>query len=270
MKRDQDEFRPEGASGQSDAPSAVLGEQSDSSIQEQQVAEAEKMLDITRIPQGFTHRNKAFFLASMFHAAGGTRAKMEARELSSEDKEKERRIRQQRELERFMAWNAEMVTVGGVRMTNGEAQAARRRFIENEDLHARRAVQRGYIKAGEEEELKRTMRRRLELEDRKGRGTLTDAERAELDRLSRSRCGQAGDRMTADIHQESGLDRNTGSQLESDADRAKLSESDLFQSAPDLNAAFTQAHDAAAPSQSPSAPTHVPVLHEVKNSGLNL
>src|SRR5690242_5293649 len=55
-------------------------------------------------------------------------------------------------------WDAQRVTIAGVEMTNAEAQAARRRVLENQDHYARMARDRGLIKPGQEEALFRTIR----------------------------------------------------------------------------------------------------------------
>jgi hypothetical protein len=64
-----------------------------------------------------------------------------------------------REMMHLSAWNAERTIVGGVEMTNEDAQKARQHIIDHEDEYAHRAVIEGRINADEEEEYKRNNRR---------------------------------------------------------------------------------------------------------------
>lgn len=111
----------------------------------------------------------------------------------------------QRELANLEAWNAQMTTVGGVRMTNGEAQKARQGVIDNADRYAKWAVQQGLIRPGEEDKFKQTAQRKHELEDKRGRGTITPEEEKEAQRIAQSREGKALDAATAYEHQHDGV-----------------------------------------------------------------
>lgn len=190
--------------------------------------------------------------------------------------EQQRRDSQQaRELASLAAWNSKTTTVGGVQMTNAQAQEARQRFIDNEDFYAERAVQMGYIKSDEKEELKRGMRRKLELEDKTGRGTISDAERKELRDWDRSSIGQAGDKITASIHQDRGFSLDTAASrpniaLKPEKGISASNADDLFQSAPKLGAEFKTAMLSASSEPKASPPTPAPTSREVKATGLDL
>lgn len=114
--------------------------------------------------------------------------------------EDQRSEREMQELARLAEWNTQMTMVGGVSMTNGEAQDARQHVIDNDDAYAQRAIERGDIGEGDREAFKQGIRRKKELEDKRGRGTMTDAEAAEAQQLEASRVGRAIDRATADNH----------------------------------------------------------------------
>lgn len=73
-------------------------------------------------------------------------------------------------------------------------------MIANDDVYADRAVAAGQITSDEKDEFKRGVRRKLELEDKRGRGILTEAEAREGDALDRSRVGKAVDAATAESH----------------------------------------------------------------------
>jgi hypothetical protein len=120
----------------------------------------------------------------------------------------ERRQKEARELANLTAWNAQMTVVGGVQMTNEQAQDARRRVIANDDRYADWAVANGHISGDERDEFKRGIRRKTELEDKRGRGTLSEAEAREESALDRSRVGKAVDAATAQAHLERSLDRD--------------------------------------------------------------
>lgn len=221
--------------------------------------------DISLIPMGFTQNNKANFLASKqqnspsMHHAG---------------QDRQRQAQQQRESANLAAWNATMINVGGVQMTNAAAQEARQRFIDNEDFYAQRAAQLGYINPKDKEALKEGMRRKVELEDKAGRGTITEAERKQLQDWDRSQLGQQSDRITADFHQGKGIAANTTIQM---SDGAPLSKPEretsisrgeaVFQSAPKIKAEFAEAVIASAPRE-PISPR--PLSPKVSASGLDV
>lgn len=157
-----------------------------------------------------------------------------------------------RERERFEAWQDQLTVIGGVAMTNAEAQEARQRVIDNDDEYADWAVAKGYIGAHQKDEFKLAVRRKMELEDKRGRGTLTDAEAREVADLDRSRVGHAVDAATAANHTERNLGSDMATQRQDVDAKLKRTEgpsstvdASLFQSAPDLGAAFGAASPAA-------------------------
>lgn len=181
------------------------------------------------------------------------------------------------EMQRLAEWNARLVTIGGVQMTNEDAQRARRRFIENEDEYAERAVRHGLIRDGEQGDLKRTMRRKCDLEEREGRGIITADERREREALNRSRMGRAADEATANIH--------TGKGIALDTQHASLKKSsaanvdtlpnsrDIFQSTPVAQQAFAQAAQPVTEDIAPEAPLVAPLsapVRQVSRTGLDL
>ena len=193
-------------------------------------------------------------------------------------RQKERDAQEARELAHLATWNKQKTVVSGVEMTNEQAQNARQRFIDNEDQYADRAAQLGYIKTEEKEQLKRGMRRKTELEDKEGRGTITEAERKERSEFDRSRLGQAADKITADLHQGQGVAARAESEapsVDSAVARGRAPSAarsdDLFQSAPKIRADFADANTPPVPSEAnptPSAPA--PVSREVKATGLDI
>lgn len=70
-----------------------------------------------------------------------------------EENEKEQDAREMRELAHLAAWNAQMTMVGGVPMTNAEAQEARQHIIDHADEYADKAAHEGRIGVDEKEEL---------------------------------------------------------------------------------------------------------------------
>ena len=197
--------------------------------------------------------------------------------------EAQRKAREQeaREQANLIRWNAQKTSVGGVEMTNAQAQAARQRFIDNEDFYAERAVQLGYIKAEDKDELKRGIRRQMELADREGRGTITDAERKEKSDWEGSRVGQAGGKVVANIAQNIGVAADADTRREvQQADAASLMKSsrstsiarsdDVFQASPKIKADFSEVVAATTPPQPSAAPSAPPPLpRRVSDSGLD-
>jgi len=116
----------------------------------------------------------------------------------------EREAEEARELAHLAEWNAQMTMVGGVAMTNEDAQAARQRVIDHDETYAQWAVEHGYLTEDEKDDFKRGIRRKKDLEDRRGRGTITEAEEQEEAVLDRSRAGKAADAATAYNHQSRG------------------------------------------------------------------
>ncbi|AZZ10879.1 TPA: hypothetical protein ACKP97_003918 [Pseudomonas aeruginosa] len=168
------------------------------------------------------------------------------------------------QLQNLAVWNAQMTTVGGVRMTNGEAQNARKHIIDNADSFADRAVQEGRIQASEKDEYKATIRRIYELKDREGRGIATEAEKKECEQLQKSRMGQEVENDTGRVHLEMQQVHNrdaTVATTESNAAIRRVSatplDESLFQGTPKLSAQFEQAVQPTAmnqPEQLPEQP----------------
>lgn len=204
----------------------------------------------------------------------------ESRTIIQNEKERQRQNSERyhlQEMQRLAEWNAKVVTIAGVQMTNEEAQRARRHFIENEDEYAERAVQRGLIRDGEQSELKDTMRRRRDLEDRVGRGNATAAEHKELHDIKNSRMGRATDEMTAEIHKEREVRADVKNSLTKDhattATDGLPSSREIFQTTPLAQKDFMQAAQAVpvdAPEPASPAVAPLPVSREVKVTGLGV
>jgi hypothetical protein len=112
----------------------------------------------------------------------------------------EREAQDARELAHLAEWNKQRTTVFGVEMSNAEAQEARQRVIENDESYAKWAVDQGHISESEKDDFKRGVRRKHELEDKRGRGTITGAEEREGRDFDRSRVGRATEAATAESH----------------------------------------------------------------------
>lgn len=154
------------------------------------------------------------------------------------------------QLQRYAEWSARTIRIGGVDMTNGEAQSARRKFIDNEDEYADRAVGRGHIRPDQKDRFKREMRREYELEELEGRGIITPAQRDEREALKRSSLAEARGQVIADIHQGKGISMTAGQRVQTEsalrpsgASQIPVSQ-DLFQSTPDLQGRFATANTA--------------------------
>ncbi|WP_458377924.1 hypothetical protein [Pseudomonas fluorescens] len=187
------------------------------------------------------------------------------------DQLKRKEEREARELANLARWNTEMTTVGGVQMTNAQAQTARQNVIDNADAYADWAVRKGLIREDEKDEFKASVRRKKELEDKRGRGTLTPEETEEEHKLDRSRVGKAIDAATAQNH----LDKGNTPSASADQARAAVSAASAldedrkspFQSAKDLGTAFAAvAPPVVRPASAPSAPP----APEITATGLNL
>ena len=173
----------------------------------------------------------------------------------------EREAEEARELAHLMEWNAQMISVGGVRMTNAEAQDARRHVRDNADAFADRAIQNGDLREDERENFKRWTRRKIELEERRGRGILSPEEQEELRRGDASRAGRFMDKATAETHQSQAVDLAvTAGNANRAAPQRPLEDYALFQAttAPGMRNNDSQA---AAPA---------PVSAAAKATGLNL
>lgn len=272
--RDSNEFRSE--LGLPNSLSADRGDQRISEISDDDpnLREEREMRAIftnaSRIPHGH-----AQLMAAL--AAGRP---PESRTIIQNEKERQRQNSERyhlQEMQRLAEWNAKVVTIAGVQMTNEEAQRARRHFIENEDEYAERAVQRGLIRDGEQSELKDTMRRRRDLEDRVGRGNATAAEHKELHDIKNSRMGRATDEMTAEIHKEREVRADVKNSLTKDhattATDGLPSSREIFQTTPLAQKDFMQAAQAVpvdAPEPASPAVAPLPVSREVKVTGLGV
>lgn len=169
----------------------------------------------------------------------------------------EREQQEARELANLADWNTQMTVVGGVQMTNAEAQAARRRVLANADVYADRAIANGEMDESDRENFKGWMARKIELEDKRGRGTITKEEEAEEARGDRSRAGHAFDHAVADDHFRSAPNLAPTSRPSASAPNQPFDDYALFQ---------------ATPRESQAAPLEgtVPLAASVKATGLNL
>ena len=233
-------------------------------------ADDAELNDISAIIQG----NKAITGKAVYSTRNSDQTETQKENQKKHDADEQ----EVRELMHLAEWNAQKTFVGGVEMTNEEAQEARQRFIENEDFYAHKAAQLGYIHSDEEDELKIGMRQKKELEDKKGRGIITNNEQRKLDAWDQSRLGKAGDHVTADIYQDLGVAAQSGiKNSESEAtikpkhSKSSPDNSDIFQSAPKLKPEFTAAALDSAPSEKQSnSPAQRPVSREVNATGLNI
>jgi len=225
--------------------------------------------DISRIQLGA----KAITGKAVWSANSAARNADTATDERKHDKEKkdESELQEMRELAHLAQWNAQMTMVGGITMTNEEAQDARQHIIDNDDLYAHRAVMEGRIQAHEEEDYKFTIRRIKELEDRKGRGVATGDETKECEDLKRSRIGREAERDSAEYHVTShGLTADAGNQR-AQADKAlnrdRSPDSKDVQTQIGLQENFQTAVAGAGPS--PERPAPVLPGRDLKQTGIN-
>lgn len=194
----------------------------------------------------------------------------------AEQKEREADEQEARELMHLAEWNGQMINMGGVEMTNEEAQKARQHLIDNEDYYARRAVAEGRIRDDEKEEYKRTTLRIKELEDKKGRGIATTAEQTESEDLKRSKLGRETEHDAAQARME-GKEYQEKSDATGERDNAAhrqvtpmLQDKDLFQSAPDLTKHHAQAMAALTPLDKTPDATVTPLSPKLAASGFGV
>jgi len=183
------------------------------------------------------------------------------------------RAEEARQFANLQAWNKQMSSIDG--LTNEQAQAARRRFIENEELYSRRAVEAGYIKPEDVPALQRGMERQYELEDKVGRGVATEAEKRSLKDWKQSDIGKVGAKITQDLGKGTGMGIDAGIQAglseKARSDR-KLSSSGVdekFQSAPPVKSEFTTRSDPTQTAPVSSSPPPAPA-RKVEATGLDL
>lgn len=127
--------------------------------------------------------------------------------------QQKRNAQQTRELANLAAWNAKATTVGGVQMTNEQAQNDRQNVIDNDGVYADWAVRKGLISEDQKDDFKAGVRRKKDLEEKRGRGILTTAEATEAAQLDRSPVGRAIDAAAAQNHLDKGnVPQNTAEQ----------------------------------------------------------
>ncbi|MDB5491972.1 MAG: hypothetical protein JWO78_1821 [Micavibrio sp.] len=106
---------------------------------------------------------------------------------SSVRSQQDRYLAEQRRIE---AWNNTQIMVGGVSMTQGQALSALQKINNDPEAYAKRALEEGRIKKGEEEEYKRTAKRMQELMEKDKDGKLSASELQEKSQLEKSRMGE--------------------------------------------------------------------------------
>jgi hypothetical protein len=147
----------------------------------------EDLNDITRTLHGAKAiLGKATYAANMVER----NQDQSATQLANEKREKAEE-REMRELLRMAAWDAQMTLVGGVQMTNEEAQKCRQHIIDHADEYADRAVKEGRIRADQKDEYKWAIGRIKEIEDEKRRGPVSAETLAEEGKIKRSQTGRA-------------------------------------------------------------------------------
>lgn len=202
-------------------------------------------IDISQVQHG------ARAITGKFVWSANNALRVSDRDDEKEHEKQEAREREDRELMHLAVWNAEKTIIGGVEMTNAEAQNARQRIIDNDDFFADRAVKQGRIGVDEKEEYKQTIRRIKDLEDRKGRGIISPDEKQECERLKLSRAGRAAEHDVGAVH---AALHGPKIGAEATADGATPGSDDQFQTAPDLSEKFARAQTATAPLDGSIAP----------------
>lgn len=198
--------------------------------------------DISAIING----NKAITGKAVYSANQAGRNADQIETQKADQKKREAEIQETRELMHLTEWNGQMTNLGGVEMTNEQAQKARQHIIDNEDYYAHRAVKDGRIRATEEEEYKYNNRRIKELKEREGRGIATEEEKRECERRQRSGVGQASEHDAGEYATQAFNQKQNAAVKAKNADSA-ISVSSLdakdnpFQSAPDLTQMFANA-----------------------------
>lgn len=225
--------------------------------------DAGKDEDISVIHVGYTLTNKFAFSAK---AQVFSTAQMEKEQQQAKAKSKD-----QQELERLAAWSAKLVTVGGVQMTNGEAQLARRGVMNNADHYAEWAVAQGHIRPEDKEKFKETVHRKHELEDKRGRDTITAAEDLEVRRIDQSRMGSAVNAATVHDHQHDGvLPPLKSSKQAAETSYVSTIDKPSFKDAPALTNVFAAAHSGPVESEKKPTQTIIPPSPEVSATGFAL
>ena len=103
-------------------------------------------------------------------------------------------------------WDEQLVSIGGMQMTNAQAQQARLRILDNPDHYIRWALQQGLIETGQEHDFIDTVRRMHELAQvERENGKLTPEQAREREQLQGSALGRAADQATAQSARDRGL-----------------------------------------------------------------
>lgn len=220
--------------------------------------------DISQILNGA----KAVSGKALWSANGAAAMQREEAEQKEKQEHHDAETREAQELAHLAEWNAQMTTLGGVAMTNEEAQRCRQHIIDHADEYAERAVREGRISEDEKEEYKQTIQRIHELKDREGRGTITDKEKAECEHLQHSRAGQAAEHDAGQFYAQTSdqdmtaktKDRDAKNSLRTGVSAAAIDNS--FQSAPEINKHFA---NAVTPDRIPAAEPNVPAPANTRN-----
>ena len=162
-----------------------------------------------------------------------------------------------RDFARMAKWDAAKITIGGVEMTNAEAQEARQYILLHREEYIRRAISRGDMTETEADAVMRGLQREHEWADKERNGTLTDEDRAARKEWHESRECALADQMTASRVVEH-REEVKGPIVKADS---------LFPSAPDVGSEFSRAHAGTvpAPTQAPATPPP-----ELKRTGFDL
>lgn len=214
--------------------------------------------DTTSIPQGSALFGRGSWSAGRM-AVNETFALYERAQKQKKDEED----REARELANLEFWSRQKTVIGGVETTNGEAQEARQRVIDNGDRYADWAVQQGHIRDDEKDAFKAAMRGQRDLEEKRGRGTMTPEEEREAEAVKRSRMGGALDAATAEDHV------HRGRQLDANVQRNDANAA-LRRDAGAAITAYEDAYRASTATVSMAAPLVQSADQRVKTTGLDL
>lgn len=176
--------------------------------------------------------------------------------------------REAREAQELMAraWDAQKIMLGGIEMTNKEAQEARQRVIDHDDEYARKAVREGRISENQIDEFKRWIRRDKELEDKKRNGTITKQEEQESANGKRSQVGQAANAAYVQDFQHE-KEKGISFRADAAADQSRTSVANsisgrTFASAPEASADFKTAASATPAAVDTTPPAVSPVVRK--------
>jgi len=259
MAQDGDKFRSD-ANGATPAPGTLKLRTPRHTPTEREEFEQ----DITRTPQGFRQMQRD--ANSVNRQTTSQPAKAAEQERRTQGAAKGRELL---ELQKLEAWNAQMTEVDGLRMTNGEAQKARRSVVANIDHYAKWAVEKGHIKKEDQEKFKENAQRLTELAEKRGRGTITPDEEREEQLRGEDPTSKAFDKATRLNHEALGALPALASQSAS-ADkgmaRSREGKEDI-----DLGANFAAAQKADAPLDTKKQqPATVAASPQVSSTGFGL